>query len=68
MKMPRRRVDGLDGLHQMVVGTRVLVVLTASVVMPPVAIDLLLLERLLEIVYRSVKDELPQIIRKSDAD
>jgi adenosylmethionine-8-amino-7-oxononanoate aminotransferase len=37
------------------------------VVMPPVAIDLGLLEKLLEIVYRAVKDELPEIIESCDA-
>jgi adenosylmethionine-8-amino-7-oxononanoate aminotransferase len=38
------------------------------VVMPPIAIDLELLEKLLEIVYRAVKDELPGIIESCDAD
>jgi len=38
------------------------------VVMPPIAIDSGLLEKLLEIVYRAVKDELPQIIESCDAD
>ncbi|MHC4617450.1 MAG: adenosylmethionine--8-amino-7-oxononanoate transaminase [Planctomycetota bacterium] len=38
------------------------------VVMPPVAIDLGLLEKLLEIVYRGVKDELPKIVESCDAD
>jgi adenosylmethionine-8-amino-7-oxononanoate aminotransferase len=38
------------------------------VVMPPVAIDLGLLEKLLEIVYRAIKDELPRIIESCDAD
>jgi adenosylmethionine-8-amino-7-oxononanoate aminotransferase len=38
------------------------------VVMPPIAIDLGLLEKLLEIVYRAVKDELPGIIESCDAD
>ena len=38
------------------------------VVMPPIAVGLELLEKLLGIVYRSIKDELPQIIRKSNAD
>jgi adenosylmethionine-8-amino-7-oxononanoate aminotransferase len=38
------------------------------VVMPPVAIDLELLEKLLGIVYRAVKDELLGIIKSCDAD
>jgi len=38
------------------------------VVMPPVAIGLELLEKLLEIVYRAVKNELPHIIESCDAD
>ncbi|MHC4154210.1 MAG: adenosylmethionine--8-amino-7-oxononanoate transaminase [Planctomycetota bacterium] len=38
------------------------------VVMPPIAIDLGLLEKLLEIVYRAVKDELPGIIESCYAD
>jgi adenosylmethionine-8-amino-7-oxononanoate transaminase len=38
------------------------------VVMPPVAIDLELLENVLEAVYVSIRDELPGIIESCDAD
>ena len=38
------------------------------VIMPPIAIDLELLEKLLEIVYRAAKDKLPGIIESCDAD
>ena len=38
------------------------------VVMPPVAIDLDLLEKLLNIIFRSVENELPKIIGNCDAD
>ncbi|MHC4497852.1 MAG: aminotransferase class III-fold pyridoxal phosphate-dependent enzyme, partial [Planctomycetota bacterium] len=38
------------------------------VVMPPIAIDLGLLEKLLGIMYRAVKNELPGIIESCDAD
>jgi adenosylmethionine-8-amino-7-oxononanoate aminotransferase len=38
------------------------------VVMPPVAIDLELLEKLLKIICRSIENELPSIIRNSNAD
>lgn len=65
---PERRIGAELCLSMRPTGVMLRPLGDCVVVMPPIAIGLELLEKLLGIVYRSVKDELPQIRRRSDAD
>ncbi|HUW18075.1 MAG TPA: adenosylmethionine--8-amino-7-oxononanoate transaminase [Sedimentisphaerales bacterium] len=65
---PQRKVGARLCLSMRAAGVMLRPLGDCVVVMPPVAIDLGLLEKLLEIIYRSIKDQLPGIIGSCDAD